>query len=997
MKKFILLLFALLTVVSVSAQSRSIRGTVVSAADDEPLVGATVVPVGGGSGTATDLDGRFHLTVSNKVSQLTVSYIGMKPVTVPVQDNMTIRLEVSDTRLDEVVVTGYGTGKKLGSLVGSVSVVGEKVFENTPSSNFVDALQGQVSGLSIFSSSGEPSAVPNSIRIRGVNSIEAGNTPLFILDGAPVSSSIFTTLNPSDIESVTVLKDAASVAIYGSRAANGVIVITSKKGKYGEKAKVTLRASYGFSSMVEDKIDMMDSKQYIQFRDLINQPVSNSVRELVDNYGISTDWRDVIFDNSAPTYSVEAAITGGGDNLSYYISLNHYDQEGIIAQSGMRRTSLRANLNAKVNDWFRIGFASNLGFSRWESNYFSDNSMNNNWNNPMAMSRWMFPYQSDRYYEIDDNGQIHFGDKAQYLWTLGAFTPEYLASTRDFYRSRLTGNIVLNQTINPIQGLNIRAQQAVDAYDSRVNLIQKPQKDFITPMGHKAPASSLTGFNNQGFTRYYSFTYTNTAEYHFTIEDKHNITALLGQESIISKTNGFGVRTNGQTDQRLLMLTNGTTVAMSNISQSIIESTFNSFFFTGSYDFDNRYFFDITFRRDGSSKFAPDHRWSNFWSTGVMWNAKAEKFLQPYTWLDDLKVSLSYGTTGNSSIDDYMFYGVVGQGTNPYNGGATLGISQAPNYDLTWETVKAFDLGLKFGLFNRLNFDVDFYHKKTCDMLMDIPYSFTTGFASGYGNIGSMKNVGVDVEFQADIFKNRDWYVGARVNFNYNKNEITELFNGQTEYTLANYGMQLAVGHPYGELYYVPYAGVDPRDGKQMWWDKDGNLTKVFNEERDSRLLGKGLYSPWTGGWGLDLRWKDISVRCDWAWAADKYMINNELFFVRNANRGTGNNQMVDMLNIWTKPGDITDIPAFGEEIEFDDRMVENASYMRMKNLTVQYNLPRKLLNKIALQNVAFHFTGRNLLTFTGFTGYDPEPERNLVMNLYPNTRQYEFGLEVTF
>ena len=683
MKKFILLLFALLTVVSVSAQSRSIRGTVVSAADGEPLVGATVVPVGGGSGTATDLDGKFHLTVSNKVSQLTVSYIGMKPVTVPVQDNMTIRLEVSDTHLDEVVVTGYGTGKKLGSLVGSVSVVGEKVFENTPSSNFVDALQGQVSGLSIFSSSGEPSAVPNSIRIRGVNSIEAGNTPLFILDGAPVSSSIFTTLNPSDIESVTVLKDAASVAICGSRAANGVIVITSKKGKYGEKAKVTLRANYGFSSMVEDKIDMMDSKQYIQFRDLINQPVSNSVRELVDNYGISTNWRDVIFDNSAPTYSVEAAITGGGDNLSYYISLNHYDQEGIIAQSGMRRTSLRANLNAKVNDWFRIGFASNLGFSRWESNYFSDNSMNNNWNNPMAMSRWMFPYQSDRYYEIDDNGQIHFGDKAQYLWTLGAFTPEYLASTRDFYRSRLTGNIVLNQTINPIQGLNIRAQQAVDAYDSRVNMIQKPQKDFITPMGHKAPASSLTGFNNQGFTRYYSFTYTNTAEYHFTVEDKHNITALLGQESIISKTNGFGVRTNGQTDQRLLMLTNGTTVAMSNISQSIIESTFNSFFFTGSYDFDNRYFFDITFRRDGSSKFAPDHRWSNFWSTGVMWNAKAEKFLQPYTWLDDLKVSLSYGTTGNSSIDDYMFYGVVGQGKNPYNGGATLGISQAPNYDLT--------------------------------------------------------------------------------------------------------------------------------------------------------------------------------------------------------------------------------------------------------------------------------------------------------------------------
>ena len=1003
MKKLFLMLCALLMVAVVSAQTRTVSGTVVAAADNEPLVGATVVPVGGGSGTATDIDGKFHITVPGSVKEVKVSYVGMKTVTVPLANGMVVKLEVSDNRLDEVVVTGYGSGKKLGSLVGSVSVVNEEVFENTPSATFVDALQGQVSGLNIFSASGEPSSVPSSIRIRGVNSIEAGVTPLFILDGAPVSSSIFTTMNPSDIESVTVLKDAASVAIYGSRAANGVIVITSKKGKFGQKAKVTVRANYGFSQMVEDKIDMMNAKQYVQFRDMIGSltgtnTVPASIRTLVEDYGVSTDWRKEMFDDNAPTYSVEAAVQGGSDNLSFYISLNHYNQEGIIAQSGMNRTSLRANLEAKVNDWFRVGFASNFGYSKYETNYFSDaSSMRNNWNQPMAFARWMFPYQPTRYYDIDDNGDILWGDKADYMWIKGVFNPHWLASTRNFYKNKVTANVALNEVITPIKGLNLRAQQAVDAFDYRLDMSQVPQEDFITPMGTKAPASSLTGWNQQSFQRYYAFTYTNTAEYRFSVNDVHNISALLGQESIITKSNQFGLETTGQTDPRQLQLTNGTKVALADVSQSIEESVFNSFFATASYDYDGKYFVDATFRRDGSSKFAPDHRWANFWSAGVMWNAKAESFLQPYKWLDDLKLSLSYGTTGNSSIDNYMFYGLVNSGSTTYNGGGTLGIAQAPNYDLTWETVKSFDLGLQFGLFNRLNFDVDFYHKETVDMLMDIPYSFTTGFSSGYGNIGSMTNTGVDFDLQADIFKNRDWYVGARVNFNYNKNEITELFNGKQEYTLANYGMQLAVGHPYGELFYVPYLGVDPRDGKQLWLDINGNPTKEFNEERDARLLGKSYYAPWSGGWGIDVRWKDLSLRMDWAWAADKYMLNNELIFIQNSANGLSMNQTVKMLDMWMQPGDITDIPAYGEAIQFDSRFVEDASYMRMKNITLQYNLPKSLLKKIDLSNVAFHFTGRNLLTFTGYTGYDPEPERNLVLNAYPNTRQYEFGVEVTF
>lgn len=996
MKKLFLLLAAIvLMAVGASAQTQTITGTVYSTADGEPLIGATVTPVGGGQPASTDVSGSFHLVIPKSVTKVTVTYVGMKSKTVAVSPKMEIYLEPTEASLQEVVVTGYGSGKKLGTVVGSVSVVNSQAIENTPSSNFVDALQGQVAGLNIFSSTGEPSSVPSSIRIRGVNSIEAGNTPLFILDGAPVSSSIFTTLNPTDIESVTVLKDAASVAIYGSRAANGVIVITSKKGVQGQKGTVTIRANYGWSSMVPDNLDMMDSKQYVQFRDMIGLPVADDIKTLVKKYGVNTNWRDEIFDGHAPTYSIEGAVSGGSANSSYYVSLNHYDAEGIITQSGMRRESLRANLRASVNEWLTVGFQSNLGYTKYENNYFSDNSMNNNWNNPMTLARWMVPYQASRYYTIE-NDKIVYGDRADYLWTQGLFLPSYLASTRDFKKSKVTANMVLFEEIRPVKGLTLRAQQAVDAFEYRLEQVQYPGKKFVTPMGHTADLSSLTGSNLQSFQRYYSFTYTNTAEYRFNVADVNHITLLAGQESIITRSKQFGVVTTGQTDPRQMLLTNGTNVAMSGVSNSISEEVFNSYFLTGSYDYDNRYFFDATYRRDGSSKFAPGHRWSNFWSVGGMWDLKNEEFLQEPTWLSNLQLSLSYGTVGNSSISNYMYYGTVGTGS-AYNGAGSLGLGNAPNPDLTWETVKSWDLGLNIGFFDRYHMAVDFYHKKTCDMLMDIPYSYTTGYSSGYGNIGSMKNVGVDLEFNADIVKTQDWYVGARVNFNYNKNEITELFNGQDKYVLNNTGLQLTVGHPYGEFLYVKYAGVDPRDGKQMWYDKNGNLTKEFNEERDAVLTGKCQYAPWTGGWGLDIRWKDLSLRMDWNWAAKKYMLNNELYFVENASMAADINQTTSMLNIWTKPGQITDIPAYGQEIQFDTRFLEDASYMRLKNITVNYNLPKTIISKLGVKQLGFHFTGRNLLTFTGFRGYDPEPERNLVLSLYPNTRQYEFGVEITF
>ncbi len=987
---------------SLSAQTRTYHGTVIDATTNEPLIGATVMPVGGGRGTATDIDGKFTITLPQDVNKIQVSYVGMKTETVTVTDGMVIKLTTVDTSLDDVVVMGYGSSKKLGSVVGSVAVVGEKALDNLPTATFVDGLQGQVSGLNIFSGSGDPSSTDNAIRIRGVNSLNAGNTPLFILDGAPVTQSVFTTLNPNDIQNITVLKDAASVAIYGSRAANGVIVITSKRGAFGGKPKLSIRANYGWSQMVEDNVDMMNSQQYIEFRDKIGSPVSDEVRQIVDKYGISTNWRDQVFNNSAPTYSVDASLSGGGENINYYISLNHYDAEGIITESDMRRETLRANINSKVNDWLRIGLQTNLGYTKYSQNA-NVTSEGVYIANPMVFARMAFPYDSPYYYTFDDNGNIQWGDQAKYLHYCGFNTPDFYSGNKSTYSTKVTANVNLYEQINPIPGLILKAQQSVDAIDYRLDNKDLPYESYITPMGDKVGSAAVgainTGSNQQRFERYTSFTYTHTAEYQFNLRDLHNFTVLAGEESIITRDNDFYALTTGQSDRRMMLLQQGTSALPKKQVQNLDNSTFNSIFFKFNYDFNNRYFFEASYRRDGSSKFAPKHRWANFYSVGAMWNAKNELFLNDVEWLNELQARISYGTTGNSSIDNYMYFGTVGSGNNygPGDNISSSTLTGASNNDLTWETVESFDVGVRFKALNIFTADIDFYKKTTKDMLMKIPWSFTTGYESGYGNIGSMTNTGVDVNVIADIIHTKDWNWSVRCNFNYNKNEITELFNGRDSYVIPNTGLRYKVGHSAGEFYSVRYIGVDPRDGKQMWLDKNDNITKVYNEEENSVMTGKSQYAPWTGGFGTNLRYKGFGLSVDFNWAAKKYMTNNDNYFMYNAAQGNGQNQAVGMLDVWTKPGDVTIYPNATEQIQFDTRLIEDASFLRLKNVTLTYALPQVALDAMRLNNVVFHFTGRNLLTFTDFTGFDPEPQTNVFLFKYPNTRQYELGVEVSF
>ena len=972
-----------------------VSGIVTSSEDGEPVIGATVKVVGSQTaGTVTDIEGRFSLSVSKPGVELEFSSIGLVSKRVKASENMTVVLQVDSHTLEQVVITGYGSAKKLGSVVGSVASVDKKKLESIVTPNFTDALAGQVSGLSVLSGAGDPSSAAT-IRLRGVNSIQSSSQPLFILDGAPISASFYATLNPADIESITVLKDAASTAIYGARAANGVIVLTSKQGKYSEQVGLSVRAQYGIASATSDGVEMMNSKQYVKFRDLIGQPVSDEVRTLVDKYNINTNWRDEMIDDAAPTLDVNATMQGGGQTVNYYVSFNHHKQDGLIEMSKMHRNTLNARINARLNRFFKIGFTTNLGVQRYSQNAEWGASGNVYSANPLVFARQALPYDTPYQYTIDENGKMIKGGRAIGLKYTGLVMPWWYNSHRDYYRNKLTLNTSLTETFTPIEGLTFQALQSMNGYENMNHASFSPYDAFVDGMGNKI--ETATGNVSASMSRYYQFTLSHTAEWRKQFGD-HYVGILLGEETRIERSRGLSAFSEGQTDPRLLLLPNGTTVTPEDLGDSKVEEVANSLFANAEYNYKEKYYVTASIRRDGSSKFAPDHRWGTFWSAGAKWDLKKEDFLKDVEWLNDLSLSFNYGTTGNDSgAGSYDYLGLYTDGGR-YNGDSSIGIAQMKNEKLTWEKTAKWNVGLNFSIFDRAHFTVDFYRNKTTDMLMSIPYSMTTGYSAGIGNVASMTNTGIEADVDVDILKTKDFYWSFKANVGYNKNEITELFQGRDEYVLTNTGVKLAVGHAFGEFYQVRFAGVDPQTGAPLYYDKDGNKTKKFNEERDAVFLGKKRFAPWTGGFGTNFRYKNVSLIADFAWVAGKYMLINDDYFIANPQLATTWNQRVEMLNIWTTPGQITDIPGAKYDVQITDQQLQNASFLRMKTLSIQYEFPKKWMQATRyIKGVKVFGIARNLFTITSFEGYDPEPDMNLVQFNYPNTRQFVIGAEISF
>ena len=980
MRKSILLfvLFALLNIplMLFSQSGYKVKGHVVSAEDNEPMVGVSILEKGTTNGVITDIDGNYTLEIKGTASAtLLFSYIGMQSQAHEVSaktGTLNVRLVSDAALIDEVVVVAYGTRKK-GTIAGAVSTVKAEKLENVPAAGFDQSLQGQTPGLSVISNSGEPSKAAV-FQIRGTNSINSGTSPLFILDGVPISSADFNTISPGDIESISVLKDASSTSIYGARAANGVVVITSKRGLAMDKAKVTLRGQWGFSQLASgDNWMMMNTSERIQFEKEIGLDTGKDYNLLSRT---DINWLDKVFNDRAPLQSYELSVNRATDRLNYYVSGGFYDQDGIAQSSTFRRYNMRANAEVKASNWLKIGTNTMMAYEEIAQAEEGDMALYT----PISGSRFMLPYWNP--YNAD--GSLASENDGTWKGT-GQNPIEWMANNPvEHKKYKLLSTVFVD--ITPIKNLTVRAQFGAD-YSHSTSFMKSYPSYIINNNSGRAGRSSSDILN---------LTETLTANYRWTLKDDHSFNFMLGQEGIDYRSTGFQVVTRGQTINRLTNIASGTRA--SSWQDANTEHSFISLFFRTEYNYKDLYYAEVAARTDASSRFGKDHRWGAFWSLGFMWNIKNEAFLKDVEWLTGAQVKLSTGTSGNSTIPDYDHLALVSGNAN-YLDQAGLYPLQSGNEDLGWEQTWANNIGMSVGLFNRLNVNLDFYHKKTTNILMFVPQSYAmTGESGHWDNIGAMMNRGVEVAVDGDVVRTKDFTWNMSANFSYNKNKLLELYNGVEEYVNSTTGLKYMVGHPVTEFFLNRYAGVNPANGDALWYTADGEITTEFREE-DKVMTGKAYESPWAGGFGTTLMWKGLSLSAQFSWMAKRYVMNNDRFFEESNGIYSTYNQSKRLLyDRWKKPGDITDIPRYDVVAKLDDRFLENTSFLRLKNLTLAYSLPQSLLRKANFFSAArVYLQGQNLLTWTGFTGLDPEVASNIYRAQYPASRQFTLGVEVSF
>lgn len=978
MRKFILwfVFLAVLTAQSLHAQDFLVKGKVISHEDNEPLIGVSVLQEGSTNGIVTDIYGNYTLEIKGTAkATLIFSYIGMQSQKHEVNartGTLNVVLESDAELIDEVVVVAYGTRKK-GTIAGSVATVKAEKMENVPAAGFDQSLQGQTPGLQVISNSGEPSKAAV-FQIRGTNSINSGTSPLFILDGVPISSSDFNTISPGDIESISVLKDASSTSIYGARAANGVVVITTKRGLSIDKAKVTLRAQYGISQLAsDDKWMLMDTPERIRFEQEIGIDKGKDY-ELLSRTNVN--WLNEVFNDSAPLQSYELSVNRATDRLNYYVSGGFFDQEGIAQSSNFRRFNMRANAEVKASNWLKVGTSTMTTYEEVQQAEEGAMALYT----PIAGSRFMLPYWNP----YNEDGSLASENNGTWKGT-GQNPIEWMANNPVQYKKyKLLSTVFAD--ITPVKNLTIHTQFGVDYTHSTAFMQSFPSYIINNESGSAGRSSSDI----------LSLSETTTANYRWALNDNHSFNFMLGQEAVNYQSTGFQAIAVGQAHDMLTTLSSGTraTSWVDNNSSYY----YLSFFFRGEYNFKDLYYAEAAVRTDASSRFGKQNRWGGFWSLGFMWNIKNEAFLKDVKWLSGAQIALSTGTSGNSEIPNYDHLALVSAGPN-YLGQAGIYPMQSGNSTLGWEQTWTNNVGLRLSFINRIGLDVDFYHKKTTNILMLVPQSYAlTGEKNRWENIGAMVNRGVEISANADIIRTKDFTWNVSANVSYNKNKLVELYNGVTEYVQSTTGLKFVVGHPVHEFFLNRYAGVNPANGDALWYTKDGELTTEFREE-DKVMTGKTFDSPWAGGFGTSLAWKGLSLSAQFSWMANRWVMNNDRFFEESNGLYSSYNQSKRLLyDRWKKPGDVTDIPRYGVVAQLDDRFLENASFLRLKNLTLAYVLPQAWFKKSNFFSSArIYLQGQNLLTFTGFKGLDPEVASNIYRAQYPASRQFTLGVEVSF
>ena len=1001
------------------AQKRQIEGTVISQEDKEPLIGATVIVKGSLSGAETDLDGHFTLEVDPDAKFIIVDYIGMKQtqVSIPKSGILNVALQPEAMNLDEVVVTGYGNFSR-SSFTGSANTLRADLLKEMPVVSIEQKLQGMTSGVNITGSSGQPGANA-SIRIRGMGSFNASNEPLFVIDGVPVTSgnlstgsgseasymnnaktNIMSTINPSDIENITVIKDAAAASLYGSRAANGVILITTKQGSKG-RTRVTLNASAGFSDAAVDFRPTLNGEQRreLLYEGLVNyaqdqiakDPASfTQTPEEYANANIGaytsvpalgyTDWKDVLM-RRAVHQNYEASISGGSENTTVYSSLGYQKQEGLVENSSMERYSGRFNVQQKIGKRGEAG--ANLMFSQVNQEMNEERTSSINPFYCMAVA-------TPPSYPV-------FNEDGSYANTYPGTNVNPLRDMRtDYNRVRMTRIFgTAHGAVEIIKGLKLKE---VLSYDYSI------QKDarYFNALSGAGPKSGSDAQSSKGFIEYGKLISSTSLNYVKTFANKHHLDVLAAYEAESFQTD----KSKMPSDQ--LFEPDNAAVINSFVS-STQDYRLLSYLTRLNYDYDNRYYIAGSFRRDGSSRLAPEHRWGNFWSVSGMWHLGAEDFMKAVKpVLSDVKIRASYGVNGNQPGSYYGYMGLYSYGKNYMDNPGSYESTQA-NPNLKWEKNYNMNLGLDLAFIDRIFVTLEYYNRDTKDLLYNRPISATTGFLNYLGNLGQLNNKGVELEVRSLNISNADFNWTTVLNLTHNKNKIVAL-DGNLDQVVESSWFIRKIGLPFNTFYVKEFAGVDPSSGNALYYknteDENGNLDRTLTQDvNEAQAVPYKQVDPKISG-GLtnilSYKWFDLAFTLSYSLGG--YSFDKTGTYIETDGASEGNRNLpIYELDRWQKPGDITDIPRFvlGRSDKVSggsSRFVHSTDHLRLKNLTFGFTLPHNWTDKVLLDKVRVYFSGSNLLTWAKWKQYDPEvPVSGEVFCETPPMRTFSFGVEVNF
>jgi TonB-linked SusC/RagA family outer membrane protein len=917
------------------------------------------------------------VVVPSNAKKLTLSYVGFDDQQITVGTSaQNIQLSPGDKSLNEVVVTGYQALQKR-QVTGAISTVKAEAFKNTPIGSFDQMLQGQASGALIQANSGQPGAAARVI-IRGVGSVNGTTEPLYILDGIQISAANFASINPNDFESISLLKDASTTAQYGSRGANGVIVITSKQGKLG-KTKFEYNAQYGQSRFPLNKLAVMNTDQKLDYEIARGNPFGWTAAELDSLRKINTNWQDEITQTGI-TNNHQLSASGGNEKTTFYVSGSLFNQTGTVQKTGLKRYSGRMNLSHNASPNVKFGMNSYVGWS----NYENTTEANTGIASPLNAIRWANPYERpftpSGAYQQFVSGQPN---AVQDMNETNRGTKELKIVASTFLEAKLP--FIL-------KGLSFRTQWGVDHEDwDQTTLFTR----FSVVGQSQTGGNGVYAKTSRKLTRY---TGTTSLNYAKKIGD-HDFSVGVYNEfvnRIFSSFNysGYGLTGNFQNGAGI---TNGSPTYIPSVGENKTENALISFFGIGSYSFKNKYFFNGSVRRDGSSRFGANNRFATFYTVGAGWMISDENFFKNVGFIETLKLSTSYGTVGNQEgIGDFASRELFVPRT--YVGVNGPGISQLPNQELTWEERQKFNIGLNATfLKGRVTFNLDFYNDVTNRLFLNNQLSRTTGFTSLNTNIGKVQNRGWEFTLVTENIKTRDFRWTTNLNFTINRNKVLELTPTTPAIGIVSGTTIAQVGSPLNTNFLVNYEGVNPANGNAIYRRPNGVLTELYDDVNDRQLYGT-RDAPYFGGFTNKFTYKGIELNVFFSYSFGNLVYNNDRRNVEDPSY-FGDNMWVEVAKEWRKPGDITTIPRASQVMRTSTtRFIEDGSFLRLRNIQLAYNLPNSVTKSLKITSARFFFMGENLWTGTKFLGFDPELSNGALTGAqYPALRTMTIGLSVGF